>query len=119
MENLANIAIFCVIAAVLIWITVSVALDKRIERCMLCSNWVETDQSYTTDCHQNVIHTACHEKKYPKLKAKQAMQCAHCVKVIDTKAGYFSSWIGGKRANFHVHCRPYLTFEKERDEKTV
>lgn len=47
------------------------------------------------------------------------MTCTHCGKVIIAEKGYFSGWIGLKRSDFHVECRPILTFAKDHREDTI
>ena len=47
------------------------------------------------------------------------MICVQCTRPIEVELGYFSGWIGLKRSDFHLQCRPQLTFSKERREDTI
>lgn len=47
------------------------------------------------------------------------MMCTQCTKPIVAESGYFTSWVAWKRMDFHIQCRPHLTFSKERREDTI
>ena len=40
------------------------------------------------------------------------LQCMTCGKPVSPTAGYFSTFLAGKRADFHVPCKPNFHFNK-------